>query len=715
MNKKQNILILLAKRLVFYSLPMIAVLYIAYEVILGLDVSFSWMFATVYASIIGMATAINYRNMEITEPIGTFEDLENKIAKGRWEIIEKRDETFVLKPKFDFPYNKLSKDFVEVEFSNGSAKMNGPWYYIDKLSKDIKGKTSILTKRVSGIITTILILSLVSIPILGEAGMFWKIKLMRHNSSIQNVETIHFQDESINGNSGENLANYGYAVENDDYIFYVEDHLNLIRVSKDLKDKTYLIQRQGGNGINRLNLAEDWIFYMSGESLNRMKIDGSEEQTIYKQGYLMDIHLKGNNIYFINPSDKFTIYTMDVNGRGLKRFLDVEASDIAIYGDRLYFSHKTEDYSYIESIALDGTGRWVETGTLARDIIMKDGYFYYIGEDYKLYKAEAGSIEDPQAIIDAKVSSYIIIEDKIFYSIHAEDVGYPGNGVYRNSMDGSENELFYDTKRVEGFARVGDWLIFHSSDNDQLPTLKRIDLESGKVQPFDTIVSDKTLSETSFEFDSIELSRVYDKNSPELNDGLIINDGITVNVNIIVPQIKKLDNADITKEFNEHFEMEGNALLDKAIEYLAIPDLKQDTEVRVDWNYMIERNDKKWLSVVREGVIDLGEVSSQSAYHSDNFYITDEGLEYIYLDSLFTIPSEEFKTIIIKQILSVSNNEFSRDGLEGYFDFNNFYLTDDEIVIFYQEGSISSQDMGIQEFMIPFKELGGIIREDLLN
>ena len=33
MNKKQNILILLAKRLVFYSLPMIAVLYIVYEVI----------------------------------------------------------------------------------------------------------------------------------------------------------------------------------------------------------------------------------------------------------------------------------------------------------------------------------------------------------------------------------------------------------------------------------------------------------------------------------------------------------------------------------------------------------------------------------------------------------------------------------------------------------------------------------------------------------
>ena len=673
------------------------------------------MFATVYASIIGMATAINYWNMEITEPIGTFEDLENKIATGRWEIVEKRDETFVLKPRFDFPYNKLSKDLVEVEFSNGSAKMNGPWYYIDKLSKDIRGKTSILNKRGAGVIATVLILSLVSIPILGEAGMFWKIKLMRHNSSIKDVETIKIQEESIDGNSGENLANYGYAVENEDYIFYVEDHLNLIKVSKDLKDKTYLIQRQGGNGINRLNLAEDWIFYMSGESLNRMKIDGSEEQTIYKQGYLMDIHLKGNNIYFINPSDKFTIYTMDVNGRGLKQFLDVQASDIAVYGDRMYFSHKTEDYSYIESIALDGTGRWIETGTLARDIIMKDGYFYYIGVDYKLYKAEAGSIADPQAIIDAKVSSYIIIDDKIFYSIHAEDVGYPGNGVYRASLDGSEDELLYDTKRVEGFARVGDWLIFHSSDNDQLPTLKRIDLVSGNVQPFDSIVSDKLLSETSFEFDNMELSRVYDENSPELNDELIINDGITVNVNIIVPQIINLDNADITKEINEYFEMEGNALLDKAIEYLAIPDLKQDTQVKADWSYKLAKNDGKWLSIARGGVISVGGEDPITAVHSDNFLITGDSLEFIYLDSLFSVTPEQYWTILIDKMEGISGRESSRDDLEGYFDFNNFYLMDDELVIFYQEGTIAPQDKGVQEFMIPFKELEGIIREDLFN
>ena len=178
MREKNSMVILIGKRLLFFSVPLIAALYFFYEVIFGLDMSFSWMFASLYAAIIGLSTALNYKHMEISESIESFEKLEDQISRGRWDVVKKGEYSLALRPKFDFPYNKLSKDIVEVEYSNGSVKMSGPHYYLDKLSKDIRGKGSIWTKRATSVVTTLLILTIISIPILGETGMFWKIKMM---------------------------------------------------------------------------------------------------------------------------------------------------------------------------------------------------------------------------------------------------------------------------------------------------------------------------------------------------------------------------------------------------------------------------------------------------------------------------------------------------------------------------------------------------------
>ena len=68
---------------------------------------------------------------------------------------------------------------------------------------------------------------------------------------------------------------------------------------------------------------DDWIFYSSGKTLSRMRIDGANNETIYKMGYLLDIHVLGNCIYFINPSDKFTVYRMDVNGQNVESLSQV--------------------------------------------------------------------------------------------------------------------------------------------------------------------------------------------------------------------------------------------------------------------------------------------------------------------------------------------------------------------------------------------------------
>ncbi len=485
MREKNSMIILIGKRLLFFSVPLIAALYFFYEVIFGLDMSFSWMFASLYSAIIGLSTALNYRHIEVNESVESFERLEAQISKGRWDVVEKGENRLVLKPKFDFPYNKLSKDVVEVEYSNESVKMSGPHYYLDKLVKDIRGKGSIWTRRATSVLTVLLILILVSIPILGEMGMFWKIKMIRHNSFVKKVEEIEFKNISKPGNSVVNTNNYGYGAEDGENIYYVEDHLNLIKADKDLKNRTYLIQKPSGSGINRLNIVDDWIYYMNGQSINRIKADGSVNEIIYKQGYLLDINIEGGWIYFINPSDKFYIYRMDLNGRGLERFLDVEASDISINEGRLYFSHEQDDKGLIESIKLDESDRRIELEDYARDIVIDGSYMYFISEDYWLYRANMDDSSATELLVGQKLSSFTITDMGIFYSLHGKEVGYPGDGLYLIQKDGTGNQMYYETFSVEGLTKVGKWLLFHSSEDNQNPTLKTIDLDTGEIELID--------------------------------------------------------------------------------------------------------------------------------------------------------------------------------------------------------------------------------------
>lgn len=208
----------------------------------------------------------------------------------------------------------LSKDKVHVRYSDGIVSIEGPEYYVASLVRDIKGKRNIWKSKITSTVFFILILIILSLPILLETGVIADLRINYHNYQARNVDRIEIQDTNALGNTENNTNNYGYGAEYNDYIFYVEDHLNLVRTTKDFQDKTYLIEKSSGTGISRLNIVDDWIFYSSGKTLSRMRIDGANNETIYKMGYLIDIHVLGDCIYFINPSDKFTVYRMDVNG-----------------------------------------------------------------------------------------------------------------------------------------------------------------------------------------------------------------------------------------------------------------------------------------------------------------------------------------------------------------------------------------------------------------
>lgn len=485
MKKIKNYAGLFIKGILYIYLPIIILLYIAYEFILKRDIVFSLerdLSYIVYIFLIGIWAVVTYRDKIVSRKTEDFASLKKLVAEGEWEIIEEDGSRLIVKPKFNFPFRLLIDDRVQIDYSEGKVTIRGPRYYVDNMVRDIDGRPSFWLKKSESVAAIFVILSFVSVPISLELGIPWEITKIRHSSFVEDIPVIDIDSADIIGNSVQNINNYGQGVENEDYIFYVERDLNLVRVNKDYTNKTYIIEKSSGSNISRLNIAGDWIFYTSGKNLNRIRTDGSEEQTIYKSSYALDLHMKDKWLYFINLSDNSSVYKIDINGRNLEKFLEGNVSDIAIYDDEMIVSVYDEEDPYIERVGLDPDKREVELEVLADKLVSWDGYYYYIGQGYKLYRNKIEGIKEPEVIVDDKVSSYVITENGIFYSLHAEDVGYPGEGLFKTSLDASVNRLILDEVMVGGFTKFEDHIIFHSADESYDSQTKKLNIFTDQIE-----------------------------------------------------------------------------------------------------------------------------------------------------------------------------------------------------------------------------------------
>lgn len=481
MNKTVRNLILSFKGIVYIYAPVIFLLFIIYEVVLNRPMIFYWNGIVFQVIIIGIWTIRNYTHKTIDQDAEDFKTFKKSLEEHRWEIVEEDENILIVKPKFDFPFRLLIDDSLQIDYLDQKISISGPWYYAHNMVKDINEKPSFWTKKATNIVALIIVVSLALIPVFDEFGMTWKIKENRHESFIENIPVIQIDSGDGLGNSIQNINNQGQGVENEDYIFYVERDLRLVRVNKDYTDKIYLIEKSQGSNISRINLAGDWIFYTSGKDLNRIRIDGTENQTIYKSGYALDVHLKDNYLYFINLADHHNVYRIDINGRNLERLISVSALDISLYDNKILVSFRENNKSYVKSFSLDGLENKVELELLADNLVKWEGYYYFIGEDYKLYRNKTDGLTGPDLLVDKKVSSFVITEVGIFYSVHGEDVGYPGKDIFKMDLDASGTSLIFEAERVGGFTKVGDHVIFHSSDIEYDTETRRLDIFTNKI------------------------------------------------------------------------------------------------------------------------------------------------------------------------------------------------------------------------------------------
>jgi hypothetical protein len=417
-----------------------------------------------------------YKHRLEEEQISDVKHLERTLNQNRWEIIDRRRDTIIARPTFDLPFSLIIDDRVEIHYKEDTATISGPLHYVTILSETIREGSPEKKWKFRKVFGLIFSLIFFPFPFIRESGILWEVDVMKHNAAAsEKAETIKVEGEFQP--TVENINNDGLGAEDTDHIFYVHGDSSVIKTDKDLNFEETLVRNNHLNTYRNINLIGGWLYLTNNETMRRMKTDGTEEQVLYDLGYTTDVHVTEEGIYFINTVDHFNVYRMDLNGENLKRLMDVEASDLAVYGDELFVSYD----SVVERRNLDGTGNEVILNESARDLVRHDGYYYYIGSDGKLYKRNENQASDTTVLVDRAVGTYTLTEDKVIYTLSSDNDIHPSHGIYETDHNGSHSERVYATNYADSLTKVGDSILFRTTSGLGTMEMKRYDLKSDKI------------------------------------------------------------------------------------------------------------------------------------------------------------------------------------------------------------------------------------------
>ena len=133
--------------------------------------------------------------------------------------------------------------------------------------------------------------------------------------------------------------------------------------------------------------------------------------------------------------------------------------------------------------------------------------------------------------------------------------------------------------------------------------------------------------------------------------------------------------------------------------------------------FSVMRNDGEVLSVLQDLYEYLGGAHPGISYFARTWQV--EGERLLSLDDLFTVPESEWLPRILQAVEAQMDQRESEDGplyyenaradLPDLFGSDDFYLTDDCLVVFFNEYSIGPYVIGPQFFEIPLTDLCDIM------
>ena len=327
------------------------------------------------------------------------------------------------------------------------------------------------------------VLLLPSTGILDDLNIFAMIGDKIYETKLENVEKLNLSSHGKLGNTIGNINAGGFAVESEEYFYYLKDSLRLCRSDKDFSNEMTIIENASGHGMWHLNIVNNYLVYLK-DNLIRYKLDDKKKSIVPIQKYMIDLHIKDEWIYFnrISNSDR-GIYRMTLNGENIQMLSDVDSLDITIYEDKIYYSYKSNGMNYLDTMNLDGTDKTTLFHIMTRDMIIEDEGIYYLSDDFMLSRLNRdGTVE---ILSNEKISHYCKTDQLFYFTKYGDGETNENIGLYKMNLKGQNILQLSDGRLEEGISILGDWILYRSSEDNMYPTLKRVSIFTNEIIKMD--------------------------------------------------------------------------------------------------------------------------------------------------------------------------------------------------------------------------------------
>lgn len=301
-----------------------------------------------------------------------------------------------------------------------------------------------------------------------------------------------FTQGKSEGNTIGNIRNYGYAVEDGNWIYYLapnEDssQIGIFKVKNNGKDQELLYMSE--IDIVSLNVYKNYIYFIGSSvetytetdeldnKIYRMKKDGSDLEVLNDNEINNDcyeIYVIDDSVYYIGVNAE--ICKMDLNGSNKTVVADNGTGYLGINKDYIIYNitetsteESTEFVTYIMN--RDGSNpRPIIEGKRLYSVNIEGNAVYYSDSDKKIYKTEIDSNEEQ--LLYGNLEAYNLNTNKGYaYYLNYLD---PENEdytvcVYRVKLDGTTEtpELIKKLDTYSSFIDiVGKWVIYMDSNSE---------------------------------------------------------------------------------------------------------------------------------------------------------------------------------------------------------------------------------------------------------
>lgn len=295
------------------------------------------------------------------------------------------------------------------------------------------------------------------------------------------------------GNSSGNNNNFGIAVQDGKWIYYIEmdddEPTGIFKVKENGKKTEKVID---GN-IFGLNIIDNYIYCVEYNeddaqyNLIRVKKNGNNKETLAKNIDEAPIMVVDKWVYYNKNSN---LYRVKLDGTDREKISDKKISYYHIDGKWIYYIYKIEGSQYIARMKLDGEKSEriskAEEDRKYEAVYVKGGKIYFIvakqNENYDytyyLYKMnKKGEKKEQICKLDANVQ-YINMQEKAIYYTVTED--YNEYTVKHIKYNGTDKQIITNTKEALNLNVTDKWVFFLGINSDNNSIMKMVSIKGDK-------------------------------------------------------------------------------------------------------------------------------------------------------------------------------------------------------------------------------------------